>query len=149
MAKAKGPKDASLRHRNKSRCSVKNSTHFPAAYAPLPCRRTTDDRKQIPVYTSVRIVDEEAVRHERDRRSNRAVPQQRALGAAQRPGKSHKLVSDLPDPINDSLVADSLAIENMRGGKREARDNNTTKIEHETVGVRHHRHVTALSPGGA
>src|SRR5438045_7832828 len=64
-------------------------------------------------------------------------------------GEANEFVGDLFDSLGDFFVVDALAVESMGCGKREPWNNNATKIEHETVCVRHHRHITRVASGRA
>src|SRR6266480_453380 len=69
--------------------------------------------------------------------------------ASKRLGEAHKFVGDVFDSLSDFSVRDALAVESVADGKGEPRNNDAAKIEHETVGVRHHRHVTRVASGSA
>ena len=69
--------------------------------------------------------------------------------AAQSLGKANQFVGGLLDPSDYFFVDDLVAFECITGRINESRNNHRSKIEHETVGVSHHRHVTAVSAGGA
>ena len=82
-------------------------------------------------------------------REDRRTHLERKKLASKRLGEAHKFVGDVFDSLSDFSVHDALAVESVAGGKGEPRNNNAAKIEHETVGVRHHRHVTRVASGGA
>src|SRR5438046_7406479 len=69
--------------------------------------------------------------------------------APKRFGKTDKIIGDVFDSLRDFFVGDALAAESVACGKGEARNNDATKIEHQTVGIRHHRHVTRMASRGA
>src|SRR4051795_8321884 len=66
-------------------------------------------------------------------------------GAAKRLCKTDQLVRELVNPFPDFLVLELAAFERAAGGVNETRDNHTAKIEHQTAGEGHHRHVAAHS----
>src|ERR1700726_494902 len=59
------------------------------------------------------------------------------------------MVRRLFTAFGNFFVGNVLAIKSVAGGKNETRNNDTTKIEHESCGVGPSRHVTGFAAGGA
>jgi len=51
--------------------------------------------------------------------------------------------------MRDFFVSDSFAVESITRSKGEPRNDDAAKVEHQAVGVRHHRHVTRVASGSA
>ena len=64
-------------------------------------------------------------------------------------GESDQVVRHLLDACIDFFVGNLVASECFAGRENEPRNNDTTKIEHETIGVGHDRHVTRSAAGRA
>lgn len=63
--------------------------------------------------------------------------------AAKGAGEAHQFVRECRDAPDDFLVLDVVPVESVAGSEHKARNDYTTKIQHQAVGVRHHGHVTA------
>ena len=70
-------------------------------------------------------------------------------GLAEKMKTSRSQISRLLDPSNYFFVDDLVAFECVAGRVYKSRNDHRSKIEHETVGIGHHRHVTAVPAGGA
>src|SRR5437764_4429515 len=79
----------------------------------------------------------------------RAEDSARSTSAAQGFGETDQFVGGLLDASQNFLVDDLIAFECVAGRINESRNNHGAKVEHQTIGIRHHRHVTAVSAGGA
>src|SRR5436190_279277 len=62
---------------------------------------------------------------------------------------SRSNLQDRPMKITKNIGMLLLAVKSLGCGKSESRNNDATKIEHQTIGVRHDRHVTCVASGGA
>src|SRR5438270_10954794 len=79
----------------------------------------------------------------------RAEDSARSTSAAQGFGETDQFVGGLLDASQNFLVDDLIALERVARRINESRNDHRSKIEHQTIGVSHYRHVTAVSAGGA
>src|SRR6266513_3909045 len=61
----------------------------------------------------------------------------------------NKLGDDLFDPFRNLGIGELVAVKRITGGINKSRNDETAKIEHETISKAHDRHVTAHPAGRA